>query len=331
MPTRPTTGNELWKSDGTKAGTKLVRDLEPRPGQLAGDSTAHRAAPGSTSAPVQRPRAGSSSRPTARSTAPSSCATSTRASRHADAAQLAVAWRAGCGLPGHRPARARAVEERRHDGRDQAGCKDIWNGSAGSRSLADDQRWPQRPVLQRLRPGHRRRALDRATARRPGQSWSRTSGRARLNPSPTSLGVGRGRALLHRRTGLRRGSCGSPEEVGAYRVKDIRPGPSGARGPTSDQGRRPALLQGQRRHARRRAVDVEALERDGRRAATLRRRSAARYPIGPGPRTNAGLPLAVGPIGSVQRSQPCRTRLRQATPAALNLDDCCRSDDRSRP
>ena len=108
----PVHGRELWKSDGTRAGTTLVKDIIP--GRAGGKPTIAHEVSGEAllQREVSRRRAGSSGSQTGRLPAPSSSRTSTGATRaHSPNRSLPI-WRHALLLRQRRRTRARALEGR---------------------------------------------------------------------------------------------------------------------------------------------------------------------------------------------------------------------------
>ena len=208
-----TSGVELWKSDGTAAGTVLVKDIRPGPAARYPELPDERR-------------------------------------RHAV-------------LRGQRRReRQRAVEERRHGGRHRAG-QGHPPGRAAARSPATSRTWAGRSSS---RPTTARAAAScgRATARRPAPSLVKD-----INPGADGSDPQLPRRAWAARSSSRpttaraAASCGratGPTPAPSL-VKDITPGAVRLRSRLRSTERgRDALLRGQRRHERPRAVEER---RDG--------------------------------------------------------------------
>ena len=172
-------GRELWKSDGTAAGTVLVKDISP----------GSRTTPDPASLTVMRrhavlhrrrrhPRRGSCGSPTAPPPAPSWSRTSTPSTGY-DAARARLLDRRRQNAVLHRRRRHPrhgAVEVRRHRGRHRPGQG---HQTRRRRSPAASAPIPDRcgreVVLHRRRRRRRPSSCGSPTAPRPAPSWSRTS------------------------------------------------------------------------------------------------------------------------------------------------------------
>ena len=192
------TGDELWKSDGTAAGTVLVKDINPAPRAA---TPSRLTAVGGTlffTADDGSPRPGAVEVRRHRRPAPCWSRTSGPAASSGYPDDLTAvggtlfftaddgSTAASCGSPTAPPAGTVLV-------------KDIIPGGAGTQPSARPDRGRRHAVLHRRRRRARPRAVEVRRHRRRAPSWSRTSGPALTAATPYDLtAVGR-HAVLHRR------------------------------------------------------------------------------------------------------------------------------------
>ena len=179
-----THGGELWKSDGTAAGTKLVKDINPGAATLGSTSPTSRTSPArSSSRPTTAPTASSSGRATAPRRARCSSRTSPRQPTELVPRLPDERRRHAVLLGRRRHARRRAVEERRHRGRHHA----RQGHQPGRRTAQPRSTSTNVAARSSSRPTTAATAgsCGRATAPRPARRSSRTS-----TPAPAARSLG---------------------------------------------------------------------------------------------------------------------------------------------
>ena len=245
-------GTELWKSDGTAAGTALVKDIYPgsggsypaEPDQRQRHAVLRGVRPGGGLRAVEerrhrrRHRPGQGHQPRRHRLLPG----------EPDGRRHACFFTANDGTHG--------TELWKSDGT-AAGTvlvKDINPGTASVLAVGPDQR-ERDAVLRGQRRGRTASSCGRATAPPPAPSWSRTSTPGRRSSIPSFLTNVERHALLH---GQRRAhgtelwkSDGTA--AGTVLVKDIYPGGDRLEPVEPDDRERHAVLHGQRRDPRRRS------------------------------------------------------------------------------